>query len=734
MVTGRRGRPPPVVQPSDEDELDPDEQAEADGDVEREADPSVEPPKDPDAPPPPRRVAPSPLDERAAAPGGGRFVPPGFGGMGPGANRLPPLQPPSFFQPGAAGMMQPPIVRRMEPQQQGQDQGGYGQDAEPFEAEALPPGDEGRIRAVLGEYKDDLPVNVRVMQAGPGYLLPRGFIENCLLSWARYPERYIPFGGEWHLQFESAMTGHVLRNGRKSFILPGPELPLSAEWRVDVMLEDQRKLKTMWELMNSGGGGGLSIGGGGGIPQRLYDNETGYQKERADRLERELATAREQAHTEKLAAMQRDFDFKLEMLRREKGGNGGDQNQVLATITALTPFLANRGGGAIEEKMLDAAMRMNGPEMMLAQGEFFNKMMEAQAKYLRKGDGDDDGILGMVKPALKDWGTQYIAGMQKRQQARDDFMMERQRAKEEREARATRATAQTPAAAPAAAPTTTTAASGNGRSTNRLTFERTFDDVKLCLFNAANQEIAAEKRPTARDAGRKLGLCMLTALETKLWEGEETIKQLIGEAIVNPETEVAGNPEQFIGKLCMRFGLSPDFAMEAARSFRGIVGLPALENPTAPPVAAAPPVVEKPTAASQPVPAPSPEPVEHPVVVSSTIRLSDAPPEKPKEPAPESSAANTEPAPVPSQAPTPAPVDAPGPDSPQVEAENAVAGEVGEPQGAVHVVDVGAEVPAADREQKRDAKGKRRKASKKDGVGLEQPPSPPAEVEKPAVP
>mgnify|MGYP001585163684 FL=1 len=722
MVAGRRGRPPPVVQPSDEDELDPDEQA--DGAEGQEADPSVEPPKDPDAPPPPRRVVPSPLDERAAAPGGGRFVPPGFGGMGPGANRLPPLQPPSFFQPGAAGMMQPPVVRRMEPQQQGQDQGGYGQDTEPFEAEALPPGDEGRIRAVLGEYKDDMPVNVRVMQAGPGYLIQRGFIENCLLSWARYPERYIPFGGEWHLQFQSAATGHELRNGRKSFILPGPELPLGDKWRVDVMLEDQRKLRTMWELMNSGVGGGLSLGGGGGIPQRLYDNETNYQKERADRLERELATAREQAHTEKLAAMQRDFDFKLEMLRREKGGNGGDQNQVLATISALAPFLANRGGGAIEEKMLDAAMRMNGPEMMLAQGEFFNKMMEAQAKYLKRDAGDDDGILGMVKPALKDWGTQYITGMQKRQQARDDFMMERQRAKEEREARASRATAQTPPATP-----------GNGKSTNRLTFERTFEDVKLCLFNAANQEIAAEKRPTARDAGRKLGLCMLTALEMKLWEGEETIKQLIGEAIVNPETEVAGNPEQFIGKLCMRFGLSPDFAAEAARSFRGIVGLPALEDPTAPPVAATPPVVEKPTAASQPVPAPSPEPVEHPVVVSSTIRLSGAPPEQPKEPAPVASAANKEDVPVLSQqAASPEPADAPGPDLPKVEAENAVAGEVCEPQCAVHVVDVGAKVPPADGEQKRDAKGKRGKAAKKDRVGLEQPASPPAEVEQPAVP
>jgi hypothetical protein len=730
--------------PSSVDEQDPpdDEDAADDGDLGPDDEEPTEDRRPEADKPAPRRVAPSPLDERVGSPGtgGARFMPGGFpmpGGMGPGGNQVPPLRAPAFFGPGAGGMTQPPPIRRMDPRRD-EGEGGYANDADAIEAEQLPPSDEGRARAMLFDQPDDMRVSVRVLQCGPGYNLPRGEIEDVMLSWARAPERYIPYGGKWHLEFFSQGTGHLLRNGRKTVTLPGPNLPLDAEWRVDLMIDEQRKLKMMWDLAN--GGGGIQFSGSNGshqIPRNLYDSETAFWRDKAEKMDQRMQDLERRLLEQAAASERRALEDRIRQL--ESGGGAGARNPVLETITALAPFMQNNRGGVLEEKMLDAAMRMNGPEMMMAQGEFFNKMMEAQAKYLKGGsDSGDGGLLDMVKPAIKDFGLKYIEGMQKRQEARDQFMMERQRAKEEREAKAAEAArhAHAPAAvAPAQAPQAPQAAAApsNGKSTNRITFERMFDDVKHCLFAMKDPGVPAEKRPTADDAGRKLGLCMLTTLENKLYEGEDAVLGILSDALVNPKTEAVGNPEMFVSRLCLKFQIEPDVGLAISRRFRSVVGIPPLEVPTAPPASAAQPVVQASTVAPEPVPAPPPEPVEQPVV-SSTIRLSDPSlSEQPKEPAPGASADNKALTPVAPPAP-PAPADAPGPDSPKVEGQNAVAGEIGEPEGPVHVVESRPEAPVAQGVEVRRPKGKRGKPPEQDGVRVKQPAGPPAEVEQPAVP
>jgi len=747
-------RPPPDPIPEEEPEEQGQDEAQDDA---TEEDPQVADdeadPREDDSTPPPRKPQPSPLDERVRT-GGVRFHPTGFPG-GPGGNFVPPFQPaPGMF---GGGMASQPHVRPAgaAPGHPREADGEYGGEAERIEPEPLPPSDEGRARAVLGEYQDDLRVNVRVLQAGPGYNLPRGFMEDCLLSYARYPERYIPFGGKWHVEFESAATGHLLRNGRKTFNLPGPELPLNAEWRLDLMIDEQRKLKMMWDLLNQGGGTGMGMGNPNMVGKDIFNNETSFWRDRAEKQDQRLAelekTILESRHQSEIARLEAKLDRMQE---------GGGQDKTVALIAALAPLM-NHNDSALQSKILDSAMAANGPQMLIAQAESFNKMMEAQARLVKLssdvGGTGKESVAGTVKeiadavgPHIQGPLTEFIKGMNERQKSRDKMVMDERQRRDEAAAR--QAAGRQAAATSAPQPTAPVADTGaNGKSDNRKTFDRLFKDVKQAMFDAGNKDIPAEKRPSAQDAGRKLGLCMLNTLDAKLYEGEPAVLEALGEAMVNPVTESMGNPEMFVAKLVANFGLSPEqFGLPMAASYRKVVGLPPLGDPapaTATTPAAKPveqPVVEQVAAATTTATA-APEqkpPVRH----SSTIRLPGSSPPVEPERAPTGRASTAVPAVAdecaagsvvagdgggPSAA---APAASPPKPSGQVKLHDGVDGDLGQPQGAVHVPDLGGEAPAADGVQAGDAEGEARQPAQDDGVGRVDRPDPAPEVEQPAVP
>lgn len=720
----RRGRPPKAAPPPPPAEEEEDE--EGDGSDPDDPDvPESDKPEADTAPPPPRKPAPkSPLDERVtgpgAAPGSMRF-PGGFpqpGAAGPGSNRLPPLIPTTQFG-------QRPMVdarQREAPQRDGSSD--YGAPADRIEGEKHG-GTEGRIaRDFLGEYDDDLRVSVHVWQATPGQNFPRGMLENVMLSWARIPEHYIPYGGlggegKWHLEFFSAQTGKLL--DRITVTLPGEEPP--ADWRVETAMEEQRTLKTLLDLLR-GGTGGL---GGGGISKDIYSNETDYWRRKSDEQEKRLQDLERQRMQDRLDSQQRDFEFRMKML--ESGGAGGGQSQVLQTITALVPILQPQRN--TDDRLIDLVLRANGPEMMMAQAGMYNSILDAAFKMGKGGSGDGD-LKSIIAGGLKDASCEYIKGLNKRQEARDQFTMEMKR--KEADAAAAKANGGQQPAAQAVPPPATAAQPTNGKSVERMLFVRMISDVKAALARVADPAVPIADKPSEKDVARKLALCFMTTIENRLHQADSQVKEMTDEML--------SDPESFISKFAVAYNLSVDYAARLSVEFRKIADLPPLQKPSAPSMteaSLAPPAPAKPTA-----------PAEQPVV-TSTIRLDGSPaPEKPKAPAapadvlPSASAVRAEPVAAGSGGDKPAPQatmtpeaeqpPAPPPPSPKVEAQHAVEGQVGEPQGAVHVVDAGPQAPAAQRVDEGDAQGEGREPAQEDGVRLVEPAGAPAEVQEPPVP
>ncbi len=599
-----------------------------DEDPPQDEDPATAKPRDPPDARPPRR---NPLDEPVARPGaspGAMRFEERFGAPGSpaGTGRMPPLRSWPLGQPPAAPPPRRPIME--------QEDGGR-IDYDPHEAgpiegeEQLPPGDETRARLMLQELSDDLVVNVALFQCGVGtQLIPRGEMTEVLMSYARRPTRYIPYGGRWHLEFYSARTGHVLRNGMKTVTLPGPELPLSDEWRIDVAMDEERRFRTLYEMWKRGDGGGGGFGSG--LPRDLYSNE----RDRAERLEREMADLRKQMYEDRLTSQQREFEARLRQL--EGGGGGGGQNAVVSTIAALGtllgPMIQQPQQRGMDDRLMEMMFRMNGPEMMVAQAKMYEGVIGAATSLAKVGGHQDGigGVIGMLAPHFKGAAEEYIKGMNERQKARDQFVMEMKRKQADDAARAAgRPPAQQPPAQqppanqpPAQQPPAGDGgqAPGNGSSSDRKFFARMFDEVKVGLAQLGDASIPAEKKQRPDDVGRKLALCMQNAIEFGLWKSDALVYAMVKECVGDPAIgQLSGDPEMFISKLAVAYQTPMQYATNMAVAFRHYAGMPPLAQDQAPAPASAPQAAPPPPPAPQAAPPAPPPPQAAPGPLVPTI-------------------------------------------------------------------------------------------------------------------
>lgn len=680
-----RGRPKPPAPPpppvEDEQPTDPDADDGAGADPDA---PDEQPEASPDEAPRPGHK-PSPLDEQVGSPGGGAAVrfQPGFGiparPPGEGHNHIGPLP---FVIGGGAR----PSAQAERPQREP-----YVQGADPIESEVQEQSDGALSKAFLGQYPGDMRVDIEVWQVDGAQTIPRGRLENVMLSYGRVPTRFIPWGGfggsgQWQLEYYSAMTGKFLQ--RRKVTLPGEEPP--AGYRVENVLAEQEILKALARAL---AGGGTSTGG---IPLGAYTDEKAWLREQIADQKKMLDTMRADFERRDREAERQRFEDRIRLL--ESGGAGGGQNQVLQTITALAPFMQQGRSG--DDRLVDIVLQMNGPGMMQAQAGMYNSILEAAAKF--KGGDGDGGLKGMIGGALKGAVEKYMDGMQKRQEAHDAFMRKRQDKKDAEEARRESGGQQPaatvpPAGQPAAQP-------GNGSSDDKRLFARLIRDVREAMQRVGDANVPAAEKPSVKDVATKFVLCFRTSIELGLHKADPMIDEMT--------SAILANPELFIAKWCAAYGPGADFGAQVAKLFREMTDLPPLEQPK-PPVSPAPPV-------SPPQPSSEPEaPVE---TSSSTIRLPSSSQGKPMAPA-VVDAGSTSPAPAAAVEP-----------SAKVKREDAEVGQVAEPKGPVHVVDARPEAAAGQGVQEGDALGEVREPPQQDGGGLVDTAHPAGKVEQPVVP
>jgi len=112
-----------------------------------------------------------------------------------------------------------------------------------------------------------------------------------------------------------------------------------------------------------------------------------------------------------------------------------------------------------------------------------------------------------------------------------------------------------------------------GKSLNRLLFDRMFDVVKARMVSVVDPSVPLDQRSTPTDAGASLGLCMLSALSFRLYDGEDFILEMLSDAMVDPQTGVAGDPGRFVAAICRRFKVGQKFESEMAEEFGKVTGM-----------------------------------------------------------------------------------------------------------------------------------------------------------------
>ncbi|MGB8854230.1 MAG: hypothetical protein WCC69_11765, partial [Pirellulales bacterium] len=195
------------------------------------------------------------------------------------------------------------------------------QDAEPIEGVKHGGGEGSVARQFLSQYPDDVRVSLRVWEAQYGRNVPRGYLEDVLVSWASMPERYIPFGGKWHVEVYSAMTGKLL--DRINCVLPGKSPP--EDWRVETMVDPEKLAIAIAKAMQNPGG----------VPSPVYNDSVGSLRQELQDIKRDMKEQQDARWREREAYRDELFKLKLEAVGKPGNGHGGPSDAV-ALVTAFS--------------------------------------------------------------------------------------------------------------------------------------------------------------------------------------------------------------------------------------------------------------------------------------------------------------------------------------------------------------------------------------------------------------
>jgi hypothetical protein len=529
-------------------------------------------------------------------------------------------------------------------------------DADPIEGVKHGGGEGSVARQFLSQYPDDVRVSVRVWEAQYGRNVPRGYLEDVLVSWAAMPERYIPYGGKWHVEVYSAMTGKLL--DRINCVLPGKSPP--EDWRVETMVDPEKLALAIAKALQSPSG----------VPSPIYSDSVGALRQELQDIKRDMKEAQDARWREREQYRDELFKLRLEAMGKQNGHGNGPSDSV-ALVTAFSGMMAPMLAAVTaprNDPLVDIFLKTQGPDAMTSMAAVYNTMMESLAKSFKmtKGGGETEDTWGKIAEGA----GKFMGAMQAQQKEAREAIEKQRREQREHEVKL----AQQEAAARAAQPRQPVGIPRAGAQPQQPAQPEVVVTPEMQTNRALADRMIAEvkARMIARDnpmnVGRGLAVMAMNMVEFRLGDTDEFVRDLV--------MDFASDPEGAVAKFGKALSLEPEYVARISMSFRQASGMPplAVEEPVPSPAPAAVPTGQAPL---------PPEPGERPL------------PTKPSPAAPvpvDVAGAGVEPGSTAIEGMVP-PTDNPAPASPapaspsgEFKSEDAVAAVQAEVAGADHVV------------------------------------------------
>lgn len=301
--------------------------------------------------------------------------------------------------------------------------------------ERMPSGDKmpaGQLQALeefLGQWPEDFRVEVRVSQAKNGRLISRGLLEDVLISYARVPERYVPYGGTFFFEFFSIGAKRArLGKGGHRITFSGAEPP--ENWRVEDQMEiDTAKLAAAIVAAQSTASH-PTCGSGTGVPNAVWQDNVDELRKQNTALQDEVRKAREEVAAKRAAdAVQQAVASALGPLQAElasvkaalggvgpKKDDGGERYERMLD-KVLDSVLRGGGDGNgqrdvdILKIVTDNYQKTQGPDALAAIAGLYNELVDGLKKTI---EGMKLGSAGQAAGAVAgatDWSPEKIGGL-----------------------------------------------------------------------------------------------------------------------------------------------------------------------------------------------------------------------------------------------------------------------------------------------------------------------------------
>jgi len=302
------------------------------------------------------------------------------------------------------------------------------------DGEKMPVGDRmpsGQLQALeefLGHWPEDFNVDVRVSQVTSGRLLSRGMLENVLLSYARVPERYIPYGGLFFLEFFALGAKRArLGKGGHRVRLMGKDPP--NDWRVeDTMDIDTTKLaQAIVTAMAAAQAQSAGHPGTPGVPTGVWkDNVDQLRQQNADMSEelrktREALAEKRAADAVKDAVAQVVGPMQVEMasLRNAIASRPApvqdSEHKDALMITVIKALTERQNTGTRDVDVLKIVMdnyqKTQGPDALASIAGLYNEMVDGLKKTIEGMRSGASGPAAAAAATESAWTPEKITGM-----------------------------------------------------------------------------------------------------------------------------------------------------------------------------------------------------------------------------------------------------------------------------------------------------------------------------------